>query len=297
VDERRNGYWEAVADDHQGLAITEARLGLYGRRGECASDRGQGRGGRNHSSSPRRSVRLAPTRRLAPLLTAWPGATPACLQMELCWQPSRPKRVRGISALMIAVATLGILGMAGCGGNASATSGLHLVTTTPPKKVPCDQIDIIQPNWQQPADASTQVTSVAAARRVSHLPIVAPGGLGTPAAIFAQPHVARFVFHGKPNGDVVVTEARPDLPPADWQQELRVVPAQNGKPLVTGTASVVRVGPGVRALQSVSPCISGSTTDWHTRDGRMEIAIDGRTLRAAAGARAARLTEQATEPH
>jgi hypothetical protein len=29
----------------------------------------------------------------------------------------------------------------------------------------------------------------------------------------------------------------------------------------------------------------------------MEIVIDGRTLSAASGARAARLTEQATEPH
>ncbi|HEV8156904.1 MAG TPA: hypothetical protein VGP67_15365 [Gaiellales bacterium] len=204
--------------------------------------------------------------------------------------------MKGISALVVAVATLGIFGMAGCGGHESTTSGLHLITTTPPKQVPCDQIDIIQPNWRQPADASTQVKSVGAARRASHLPIVAPGGLGTPAAIFAEPRVARFVFHGEPSGDVVVTEARPDLPAAGWQQELRVVPAQNGKPLVTGTASVVRVGPGARALQTISPCVSGSTTDWHTRDGKMEIVIDGRTLNAVAGARAARLTEQATEP-
>ena len=42
--------------------------------------------------------------------------------------------------------------------------------------------------------------------------------------------------------------------------------------------------------------MSGSTTDWHTGDGSMEIVIHGRTLPAAAGARAAELTEQATEP-
>jgi hypothetical protein len=42
--------------------------------------------------------------------------------------------------------------------------------------------------------------------------------------------------------------------------------------------------------------VSGATIDWHTRDGKMEIVIDGRTLSALAGARAARLTEQATEP-
>jgi hypothetical protein len=205
--------------------------------------------------------------------------------------------VKGISALIAAVAALGIVGMAGCGADESATSGLHLITTTPPKKVRCDQLDIIQPNWRQPADASTQVASVSAARQVSHLPIVAPGGLGTPSAIFAkaQPRSALFVFHGAPRGDVVVSEFRPEVSAADWQQELKAMLAQNGKPLVTGTASVVTVGPGARALQTVSPCISGSTTDWHTRDGKMEIVIDGRTLPAAAGERAARLTEQATE--
>jgi hypothetical protein len=204
--------------------------------------------------------------------------------------------VKRKSAVVIAVAALGIGVTAGCGGAESTTNELHLITAKPPNKVRCDQIDIIQPNWQLPADASIQVESIAAARRASHLPIVAPGGLGTPAAIFAQPRVARFVFHGGYSGDVVVTEARPDLSTADWQQELKTVPAQNGKPYVTGTASVVLVGPGAQALQTVSPCITGSTTDWHTSDGRMEIVIDGRTLRAAAGARAARLTEQATEP-
>ena len=178
------------------------------------------------------------------------------------------------------------------------TNELHLVTTTPPKKGPCDQIDIVQPNWRQPADASTQVASVAAARRASHLPVVAPGCLGTPAAIFAQaqPGVALFVFHGAPSGDVVVIESRPEVSATDWRKELRAMPAQNGKPYVTGTASVVRVGPGAKALQTVSPCVSGSTTDWHTGDGSMEIVIHGRTLPAAAGARAAELTEQATEP-
>jgi hypothetical protein len=203
--------------------------------------------------------------------------------------------VKGISVL-VAVVMFGILGMAGCGGGASMTNELHLVTTKPPKKVRCDQIDIIQPNWQQPADASTQVASVSAARRASHLPIVAPVGLGKPAAIFAQSRVVRFVFHGGHSGDIVVSEARPDLPTADWQQELKTMPAQNGKPYVTGTASVVRVGAGAQALQTVSPCVTGSTTDWHTGDGRMEIVIDGRTLPEAAGARVARLTEQATEP-
>jgi hypothetical protein len=164
--------------------------------------------------------------------------------------------------------------------------------------VPCDQIEIVQPNWQQPADASTQVTSVAAARGASHLPVVAPGGLGTPAAIFAQaqPRMALFVFHGAPSGDVVVIESSPGVSAADWQQELTAMPAQNGKPYVTGTASVVRVGPAAKALQTVNPCVTGSTTDWHTGDGRLEIVIHGRTLSAAAGARAARLTEQATEP-
>jgi hypothetical protein len=184
---------------------------------------------------------------------------------------------------------------AGCGGDQSATSGLHLVTTAPPKTVPCDQIDISGPNWQQPADASTQVATVAAARRSSHLPIVSPGGLGRPAAIFAQarPRLALFVFHGAPGGDVVVTESRPELSAPEWQQELKAMPAENGKPYITGTASVVRVGPGAQALQTVSPCITGSTTDWHTADGSMEIVIRGQTLSAAAAARAARLTEQA----
>ena len=194
---------------------------------------------------------------------------------------------------------MGIPLMAGCGGGQSATSGLHLATKpTPPKTVPCDQIDIVQPNWKQPADASTQVKSVADARRVSHLPIVTPLGLGSPAAIFAQaqPGVAQFVFHGTPSGDVVVIESRPELSAADWQQELKAMPEQNGKPYVTGTASVARVGPHARALQTVNPCITGSTTDWHTGDGSMEIVIHGRTLPAAAGARAARLTEHATEP-
>jgi hypothetical protein len=204
-----------------------------------------------------------------------------------------------VSTLVVALAALGIPVTAGCGGGQSATSGLHLVTKpTPPKTVPCDQIDIIQPNWKQPADASTQVESVAAARRASHLPVVVPGGLGTPAAIFAQaqPGVALFVFHGAPSGDVVVIESRPEVSATDWRKELRAMPAQNGKPYVTGTASVVRVGPGAKALQTVSPCVSGSTTDWHTGDGSMEIVIHGRTLPATAGARAAQLTEQATEP-
>ena len=178
------------------------------------------------------------------------------------------------------------------------TNELHLVTTKPPKKVPCNQLDIVQPNWRQPADASTQVASVTAARRASHLPVVAPGGLGTPAAIFAQaqPRLALFVFHGAHSGDVVVIESRPEVSAAAWRQELKAMPAQNGKPYVTGTASVTLVGPGTTALQTVNPCITGSTTDWHTGNGSMEIVIHGRTLSAAAGARAARLTEQATEP-
>ena len=91
-----------------------------------------------------------------------------------------------------------------------------------------------------------------------------------------------------------MTESRPDLSAADWRQELRVMPAQNGRPLVTGTASVLRVGPRAKALQTVNPCVSGATTDWHTGDGRMEIVITGRTLSAAAGARVAQLTEQST---
>jgi hypothetical protein len=194
------------------------------------------------------------------------------------------------------VATLGITVMAGCGADQSATNGIHLVTSAPPKTVPCDQIDITQPNWRQPADASTRVATVAAARRSSHLPIVSPGGLGRPAAIFAEgrPRLALFVFHGAPDGDVVVTESRPELSAPDWRQELKAMPAENGKPYVTGTASVVRVGPGARALQTVSPCITGSTTDWHTADGSLEIVIHGRTLSTRAGARAARLTERAS---
>jgi hypothetical protein len=190
--------------------------------------------------------------------------------------------------------TVGISMVTGCGQADSATSGLRLVTSAPPQKVRCDQLDILRPNWQQPADPQTQVGSVGAARRVSGLPIVAPTGLGAAAAIFAQPGVAWFAFHGAPGGDVVVTESHPDLSAADWRQELRVMPAQNGKPLVTGTASVLRVGPRAKALQTVNPCVSGSTTDWHTGDGRMEIAITGRTLSAAAGARVAQLTEQST---
>jgi hypothetical protein len=106
--------------------------------------------------------------------------------------------------------------------------------------------------------------------------------------------LALFVFHGAPDGDVVVTESRPELPAPDWRQELKAMPAENGKPYVTGTASVVRVGPGARALQTVSPCITGSTTDWHTADGSLEIVIHGRTLSTRAGARAAWLTERAS---
>ena len=217
---------------------------------------------------------------------------------ELSYPPGRPTRVSSNSTLVVALATLGITVMAGCGGDQSATSGLHLVTTAPPKTVPCDQIDITQPNWQQPADASNRVATVAAARRSSHLPIVTPGGLGSPAAIFAQarPRLALFVFHGAPSGDVVVTESRPELSAADWREELKAMPAQNGKPYVTGTASVVRVGTGAQALQTVSPCVTGSTTDWRTAGGSMEIVIHGRTLSTATGARVARLTEQATEP-
>ena len=105
-----------------------------------------------------------------------------------------------------------------------------------------------------------------------------------------------FVYRGRRTGDVLVTEARPQLSAADWRKELTAVPALNGHPDVTGTATAIRVGAHARALQTVSPCVSGSATDWHTGDGRLEIVIEGRTLGAPAGARAARLTERAITP-
>jgi hypothetical protein len=187
--------------------------------------------------------------------------------------------------------------LAGCGSGVAAKQQTGITLMSPgvssggSGKVPCDQIDLVRPNWQQPEPAATRVASVVAARRVSRLPVVAPVGLGDPAVIYARAGLATFLFHGSSTGDVVVSESRPQFSAEDWRQELRAVPAQNGKPGVTGTAKVLDVGPNAKALQTVNPCISGSTTDWHTGDGRMEIVIIGRTLSATSAERSARLTE------
>jgi hypothetical protein len=183
--------------------------------------------------------------------------------------------------------------LAGC-GHGRATP----VLTSPhgAHRLRCDQLDIVQPNWRDPAPADTRVASVDAARRASGLPIVVPAGLGRPRAIYARKGFAVFVYRGRLTGDVLVTETRPALSAADWRKELTAVPAMNGRPDVTGRATAIRIGANVRGLQTASRCVSGSTTDWHTADGSVEIAIEGHTLPERAGSRAARLTERAATP-
>jgi hypothetical protein len=128
---------------------------------------------------------------------------------------------------------------------------------------------LVQPNWGRPAPEDTLAAAVAAARHASGLLPVVPAGLGRPAAIYAT---------------------------RGSQKELDAVPAMNGRPDVTGTAKSIRVGARARALQTVSPCVSGSTTDWHTSDGQLQVEIDGHTPSERAGARAARLTERSVTP-
>jgi hypothetical protein len=48
----------------------------------------------------------------------------------------------------------------------------------------------------------------------------------------------------------------------------------------------------VKPLQTKSPCLTGSTAEWRTVRGRLQIIIDAHTLGEAATARIARQTEQ-----
>jgi hypothetical protein len=204
-------------------------------------------------------------------------------------------RIRRLRRAIAGVATLtGVCVVAaGCGSYDVTESAPPSQGAGTSLKARCDSIDLVTPNWQNPANGALRVDSVAAARRITRLPLVLPRGLQQPAAIYAMPVAANFVYHGSASGDVIVVEGKPEVSPADWQQELKVMPAQNGKPHVTGTAKVVDLGDGAKALQTKNPCITGSTTDWYTRDHRMEIIIEAHTLHEDAGARIAHLTEQA----
>ncbi len=208
--------------------------------------------------------------------------------------PSDPRGCRvwhaiaGVAALAVACAAV-----AGCGA-ADVTESAPAPSPGAVKalKARCDGLDLVTPNWQKPDAGDRRVGSVATARRITHLPLVLPRGLQRPAAIYV-PIAANFVYHGSKTGDVIIVEGKPQLSPAEWQKELKAMPAQNGKPDVTGTARVVDLGDGAKALQTKSPCITGSSTDWYTRDHRMEVVIEAHTASEAVGARIARLTEQA----
>lgn len=127
-------------------------------------------------------------------------------------------------------------------------------------------------------------------------PPLVPAGLGHPWAIYAHKGLVMFAYRGRRTGDVLVTETRPDLSAADWRKELTAVPALNGHLDVTGTVAAIHIGVNARALQTVSPCVSGSATDRHRGDSGLEVVMDGDTLSAGAGARAARLTKRAVTP-
>jgi hypothetical protein len=58
------------------------------------------------------------------------------------------------------------------------------------------------PNWQDPEAAKWQVASLAAARRVTHLPLLVPRGVGSQATIYALPTYALLVYHDDPSGDI-----------------------------------------------------------------------------------------------
>jgi hypothetical protein len=183
-------------------------------------------------------------------------------------------------ALAVGCAVIGML-VGGCGAAA---------VSHPPgeKTVNCDSVDYSTPDWQNPG-GGTRVATIGEARRVSGMEVIPPVGLGKPAAIFAQKGVATwFVFHGPQTGDLILVEAKPQLAAGQWNDYLAASVSANGKPGTIGTASIAVLAPSVKALQTVSPCLTGSTTDWRTADGRLEITIEARTMQAANALRIAR---------
>lgn len=166
-------------------------------------------------------------------------------------------------------------------GLVAAGCGAAAVSHTPGQKtVDCNSVDYSTPDWVNPG--GTRVSSIGGARRLSGLEVIPPVGLGEPAAIFAQRRTATwFVLHGPKTGDVILVEAKPQLSAREWKQFLAGAVSANGKPDTIGTASTAVLAPGVKALQTVSPCLSGSTTDWRTADGRLEVTIEAHTMQAA----------------
>ena len=168
-----------------------------------------------------------------------------------------------------------VIVVAGCGARAVEQSSDH-------SEVDCNGFDYSTPDWQQPAGDGTQVGSISQARHVSGLEVIPPMGLGAPAAIFAKRGLATwFVFQGGKTGDVILVESKPQLSVREWSQYLRGAVGANGQPHTVGTASISTLVAGVKALQTVSPCLTGSTTNWRTADGRLEVLIDAHTMDAA----------------
>ena len=133
-----------------------------------------------------------------------------------------------------------------------------------------------------------KLASLDAARSEFGFPILDPQGLGSPVGIFATPpsvarvdRVIAFVYDTAAHGRVVVQEHLPDVPADEYDAFINEsLVTNNGRPGVSGTASLVTVRSGKRAL--ITTASDGSTSDISWLEGTFEIVVRGPALTADA---------------
>ncbi|HCP62433.1 MAG TPA: hypothetical protein DIU14_08200 [Actinobacteria bacterium] len=132
-----------------------------------------------------------------------------------------------------------------------------------------------------------KLASLDAARSEFGFPILDPQGLGSPVGIFATPpsvarvdRVIAFVYDTAAHGRVVVQEHLPDVPADEYDAFNESLVTNNGRPGVSGTASLVTVRSGKRAL--ITTASDGSTSDISWLEGTFEIVVRGPALTADA---------------
>jgi hypothetical protein len=180
--------------------------------------------------------------------------------------------------------------LTGC-GQAPGTSSERPASAHAAAGAPANAADFDVPaiDWDNPAHGEP-VASLAAAQRM--LPFVAqtPQGLGAPAALYLTPLrpgdtpdflELEFIFNSGAYGRIVVIEHHPSLPSAsEYFAYEDAMAALSGTPNTYGTAEIVQLAGGRRALLTATPDRTQSTINWYVSSpsGDYEVIIQGPTL-------------------
>ena len=145
----------------------------------------------------------------------------------------------------------------------------------------CQVFEGTQPQFDHPAPSgSTRVPNVSSAARVARFLPITPRHLGTPREIYASKGEISFIFHSPDIGVVIVIETPRHESLARWRDYLNANVGANAQPGHCGTATVVRLRSGARALTTSNPAVRWGYADWLAPGSDVELILEGEHMTA-----------------